>query len=169
MTRSRRSRRQGDGYVEYAVIACLVMVCSVVGLLSAGAGAIDRVVSNKAICSNCPEVSLSEDQIERYNSLRGKTAAERTAEESSELRRLSRTRRDELRGRSSNGTASDAERDELAALEDDLKDDVVSETDEVEGIRASDSNDYWTGIFGSWWNNPFLVKMMGIFGWFSFF
>jgi hypothetical protein len=169
VTRSRRSRRRGDGYVEYAVIACLVMVCSVVGLLSAGSGAIDRVVSNKALCSSCPDVTLSEDQIERYNSLRAKNAAERTAEEDSELRRLSRKRREELRGRTSNGSLSEADRAELADLDEKLKDDVVSEVDEVEGLRNSDSNDHWTSVLGSWWNNPFLRSMMGIFGWFSFF
>ena len=169
LTRSRRSRRRGDGYVEYAIIASLIIVCSVVGLLSAGSGAIDRVVSNKALCSGCPEVTLSEDQIERYRSLRGKSAAERSAEEDTELKRLSRTRRNELRGRAGNSTITADERDELASLEDTLKDDVVTELDEVDGIRASSSGDYWSSIFGSWWNNPFLTKMMGIFGWFSFF
>lgn len=145
------------------------MVCSVVGLLSAGSGAIDRVVSNQALCASCPDVTLSEDQIERYNSLRSKNATERTSEEDSELRRLERMRRDELRGRSTNGSLSEADRAELAELDDKLKDDVVSEVDEVDGIRNSDSGSYWAGVLGSWWNNPFLRSMMGIFGWFSFF
>jgi hypothetical protein len=164
-----RSRRRGDGYVEYVVITCLIMVCSVVGLLSASSGAIDRVVSNKALCSTCPEVTLTEDQIARYRDLSAKPPTERTAEEDSELRRLSRKRRDELRGLNNSGVASDADRAELADLDEKLKDDVVSELDEIEDLKDSAAGSYWTSIFGNWWENSFLTSFMGLFGWFSFF
>ena len=49
----RTRRRRGEGYTEYMIIMMFVLICSVVGLLTAGSKALKKVKLDKGLCANC--------------------------------------------------------------------------------------------------------------------
>lgn len=159
-----RSRRRGEGYVEYAVIMMLVMVCSVVGLLRAGSTAIDQVATSQALCSNCPETRLSADQIKELRELLDNQA--RTAEDDRRMRDLADARAAELEGRRNEGVITPDEEKEL----DDINRALGDRAATTDGAAPASSGGFWDSVFGpNWWEDSYLVSFMAIFGWFGFF
>ncbi|MCO5166900.1 MAG: hypothetical protein M9894_11100 [Planctomycetes bacterium] len=160
------------------MILTLIMVCSVVGLLRASSGAIDRIASSKALCAECPDAVLTGDELEEYHRLRAAKAraeaegAERLfesdADEAAYYEYAERRARD-LRIKREAGTFTESDAHELAALEDDLsrrpnhggENGVAPARPGVLGMFDS--------LFGPGWENTWAASLMGIFGWFSFF
>lgn len=167
-----RSRRRGEGYVEYIVIVSLITVCSVVGLLRAGSGAIDNVATSKALCSACPEAKLHGNDLETYHKLReeGADGASLAAADASTYERLAGLRRDDLEGKRAAAVLTDAEAAELEELNTMLPERAEA-VDVVEGTGGSRPGllGAFDSIFGAGWEDTWIASFMGIFGWFSFF
>lgn len=169
-----RSRRRGEGYVEYLVIIALITVCSVVGLLRAGSDAIDSVATSKALCTTCPAAKLQGDELERYHALRrarSDAGGTLSAESEDAFASLAGKRRDDLEGkRRATGLTDDetAELEELNTLlpeRADTYDEVEDGTPrERPGLLGA-----FDRMFGVGWEDTWIASLMGIFGWFGFF
>jgi hypothetical protein len=160
----RSSARRGEGYIEYVVILTLIMICSVVGLLRASARGIDQVANSKALCSTCPDVRLTGDQVKQLHDLMNNRT--RTEEEDKTLTDLAHRRLDELEPKRDDGTITDEEREELDSITRTL--DERATTAAETGTTTSSPTSFWSSLW-SWSHDSYLAAFMGIFGWFSFF
>lgn len=168
MSRSQRWRRRGEGYTEYAVITMLIMICSVVGLLKAGSTAIDSVASSKALCSNCPDVRLSSDEIRALRESMKTPVDTRTIDDVKRIRDLGERHRHYLEELKKEGTTW-------------TPTDEVDLTDVNEALAnlpppapadptVAPEPTFWERFFGGpIAEDSFMASLMGIFGWFSFF
>lgn len=168
-----RSRRRGEGYVEYIVIIALITVCSVVGLLRAGSEAIDNVATSKALCTSCPEAKLRGDDLDRYHKLRASRSAAGTLSATDEDAYLSLAskRRDDLEDKRAVTGLTDGETEELDDLNS-LLPERADTVDEVEDGRPRERPGLlgaFDRIFGVGWEDTWIASLMGIFGWFGFF
>lgn len=168
-----RSRRRGEGYVEYIVIIGLVTVCSVVGLLRAGSGAIDSVATSKALCTSCPPARLQGDELERYHALRAarRDAGTLSAMDEERFTDLASDRREDLVIKRDSTGLTDDERAELDELDSMLPERAES-VDEVDGGRPAERPGVlgmMDRIFGPGWEDTWIASLMGIFGWFGIF
>ncbi len=168
-----RSRRRGEGYVEYIVIISLITVCSVVGLLRAGSGAIDSVATSRALCSSCPAARLQGDDIEAYHKLRAERSAAGTlsALDEDAFSSLASKRRadlDDKRGIVGLTEEEMAELDELNSVLPERADSFDAVEDGQPGSRPGLLG-VFDSMFGVGWEDTWIASMMGIFGWFGFF
>lgn len=167
-----RSRRRGEGYVEYVVILSLIMVCSVVGLLRAGSGAIDRMAQSRALCTTCPAAKLQGDDIEKYNLLmeRRRSGGLSALEEDS-FSSLASKRREDLEVKRSVVGLSEDEAAELEELNSYLPEraDAIDEVDDATPVERPGLLGLFDSLFGVGWEDTWIVDLMSIFGWFSFF
>ncbi|MBX3469429.1 MAG: hypothetical protein KF878_21350 [Planctomycetes bacterium] len=174
------SRRRGEGYVEYVVIVCMIMVCAVVGFLRAGSGAIDRIASSKALCAECPDALLQGSDLDDYHRLRaarerahaeGTTPFEGSAEDRETFERLAALRRDDLEARRAVGALTEDEARELSELNTFVPE-RPTPTDGSGGANPAPRPGVlgmFDNIFGRGWEDTWVASLMGIFGWFSFF
>ncbi len=168
-----RSRRRGEGYVEYIVIIGLVTICSVVGLLRAGSGAIDSVATSKALCASCPDAKLRGDDLERYHELRSRreAAGTLTAMDEDAYTNLASLRRDDLDDKRKATGLTEEETQELDDLNSMLPEraDAVDEVDDGTPQPRPGLLGTFDSIFGVGWEDTWVASLMGIFGWFGFF
>jgi hypothetical protein len=145
----RPSRRRGEGITEYIIIVSMIMVCAVVGLLKAGSGAIERLANAKALCADCPDMPLSEADLD-------------------ELERL-REKKRELEAQVPPGALSEAEK---KALDDRERRSGNTTEDDPSNPRPapqpSPLDRFMNSLFGpNWRNDSFLASFAFIFGWFG--
>lgn len=166
-----RSRRRGEGYVEYIVIISLITVCSVVGLLRAGSGAIDSVARSRALCTSCPAAKLQGDDIYKYNELRERRRdGILSALEEDSYSELADRRRDDLETKRAAVGLTGDESSELEELNSFLPEraDPIDEVDDGQPSTRPGLLGYFDSLFGTGWEDTWLADFMGIFGWFGF-
>lgn len=53
--RQRTARSRGEGYAEYVIVLTIIMICSIVGLLTAGSKTMQSLQYAHGICHDCPK------------------------------------------------------------------------------------------------------------------
>ena len=148
------SRRRGEGLTEYGITLSIIMVCSVVGLFTAGSRSIQRVAASARLCQDCPttELTLIEDEETEGEDAQGEDGATdgSTGEHTG----------DDTGGSYGVGDVIDGG-DGDSDLDGGAGDDTL----------GNDSNSSSSGglldTISSWWEDDYLSSFMGIFGWFA--
>lgn len=153
MAKLKRTRR-GEGLSEYAILLTIVMVCSVVGLISAGSRAMRQIASDKNLCriegKECDGV--------------GETVSEETSEASTE------------EGSEDEGAETSEETTDETQAENDpegLGDSGDSQPNETGGDSSGDSGSSsssstvsaWDQFWGPWASNPMVQGFAGLMSW----
>ena len=159
MVKTKRSRR-GEGLSEYTILLTIVMVCSVVGLISAGSRAMRQIASDKNLCriegKECDGVGdiISEETTEESSEEGTEEGTEEEANEASE-----ETTEEEAQPENDpeglGDSADDAHPNETGG-------DSVADS----GSSSSESTvSAWDQFWGPWASNPMVQGFAGLMSW----
>lgn len=153
MAKLKRTRR-GEGLSEYAILLTIVMVCSIVGLISAGSRAMRQIASDKNLCriegKECDGV--------------GETVSEETTEESSEESTEEGSETSEETPDDETQPGNDP--DGLGDSGDSHPDETSGDTSGDSGSSSSESTvSAWDQFWGPWSNNPMVQGFAGLMSW----
>ncbi len=144
MVLGRRSGRRGEGITEYVAILSLIMVCSIVGLFSAGSRMIRSVAHSKKLCLECSEEERLAPEADRDN--------DGIPDDVDEL---------DDRDHDGDGVPNHQDEDYNEDLDDTYDYGTDADTDETSG-----GGGFWSNL-GDWWSNSYLSSFAGLFGWFG--
>ncbi|MEZ6184354.1 MAG: hypothetical protein R3F62_04990 [Planctomycetota bacterium] len=158
MDRLIRRRRRAEGMTEYTILLTIVMVCSVVGLLSAGSRAMRQIAADKNLCKiegkDCegvePRVTSGseEDEDETGEASEDEDATDDEGQTEGEEDTIGESE-DGSDGSSGSGDAED-----------------MASGSSSSTTTGSSTVSAWDRFWGPLASNPMVMGFAGIMGWF---